>query len=303
MDSNEFAFRLDPSVALKPLSVAPYKAKAFYSKLEFVIEIVGPRTMSSSLAMAALRPDWQNALANPKVVGMAPADSDWQVITSQSVAQVFDSLAFCWPFMKPNGNLSNASAQHLLSVSESFSNQVQRRAIPHLPADDVDARVSDLQAISNELDFGVGITLSSPLGTIPEISIWEVAANLGLDLDSCGDFVWRQDGFETPLLTLSSLGQTDVFSLQGAKSNQLHPAISIGFRIAVNPTPEETAERMADIARTFASRLSLDICDEDGKILTQDGLSGIIDSVKQASETIKRAGIAPGSPESLLIFV
>jgi len=303
MDSNEFAFRLDPSVALKPVPLPALKPKAFYSKLEFVIEIVGPRTMSAPLALAALRPDWQNALANPKVVGMAPADSEWQVLTDRTSAQVFDSLAFCWPFMKPSGNLSNASAQHLLSVSESFANQVQRRAIPHLPAEDVEARVSDLQAISGELDFGVGLTLTSPLGAIPEVKIWEFAANLGFDLDASGDFVWRVDGIEAPLLTLSSLGQTDVFSLQGAKSNQLHPAISIGFRIAVNPSPVETCQSMTLAARTLAERLGLEICDEDGNALSEQGLASTLEAVKQASETIKRAGITPGSPESLLIFV
>lgn len=303
MDSNPFAFRLDPSVAVKPIALPSFTAKAFYSKLEFIIEIVGPRTMSAQLAMAALRPDWQNALANPKVVGMAPSDSDWQILCSSTSAQVFDSLAFCWPFMKPNGNLTNASAQHLISISESFANQVQRRAIPHLPADDVEARVSDLQAISNELDFGVGLTLSSPVGAINEIKIWEVAANLGLDLDSSGYFVWRQDGIELPLLSLSSLGAKDTFSLEAAQANQVHPALSIGFRIAVNPEPVATWQTMLHISKTLASRLSLDICDEEGEPIGEKGLAMLEASVHQASETIKGAGIVPGSPEACLIFV
>jgi len=302
MDANAFAFKIDPAVALPTVSIPQFKSKAFYAKLEFVVEIVGPRTISATLAKAALRQDWQSALARPKVVGMSPADTEWQLISDKTLAQVFDSLAFCWPFITAKGSLTNASAAHLLSVSESYANQVQRRAIPHLPVEDVEVRVADLSAIADELDFGIGFTLSSPFGAIQELRIWETAANLGMDLSSNGEFVWRVEGHEDPLFTLSSLGQADSFSLLGAKSNQLHPALSLGLRIPLCPIPEQTFEALYHAAVVFASRLGLEILDEEGAKLAANSIGSLRMAVGSAVETLRRAGIVPGSPEARLIF-
>lgn len=303
MDPSLPSLRTDPSLALPKIDVPRFQPKAFYPKLEFVVEIVGPRTVPANQALAALRPDWQAALASPKVVCMAPSDTEWQILTNGTRAQAFDSLAFCWPFLSPKGQLTRRSAAHLLAVSESFAGQIQRRAIPHMPVEGVESRAADLRALSDQLDYGVGLTLAAPTGGVSEMRIWETAASLGLHLSSEGEFVFRAEGLEEPLFALSTLGPPVAFSLEGAKAEILHEALSVGTRIPTNPAPEPSYEAMSRAAQVFASRLGLEIADDDGNRLTQEGLEQLGRSVWQAAETLRQAGIVPGSPESRLIFV
>src|SRR5579872_4267007 len=121
----------DPRIALpSPRLVAP-KMGPLHA-VEFVIEIVGPRTMSAAAAGVLAQPNWFQALGQPNIWVMAPMDTTWQPLAA-SVTGSYDSLALTWPILGSNGTLTADSAQRLADTAERFAVTVERRALPMPP--------------------------------------------------------------------------------------------------------------------------------------------------------------------------
>src|SRR5690349_1319330 len=103
-----------PSIA--PLVPAPAR------KVQFVVELVGPRTVPAAQAGELLHPNWRAALGQPELWAMRPADAAWQPLRALTQGS-YDSIALAWDMVTPQGDLSAASAIHLAGVAEQFANK------------------------------------------------------------------------------------------------------------------------------------------------------------------------------------
>jgi hypothetical protein len=295
--------QLDPTIALQPFPLQPIKTGLRpMRKLEYVVEIVGPRTIPAGSAKAVLHPDWQAALGNPRIYVMAQSDTDWRPMIDSDTSTSYDSLCFSWSLFSQHGQITSGSAQKLLTTCESFANQLSRRAIPLTPPQDIDPLITDLRRSADQFDIGVGLSLIPPAGAIRESDVWTISAALGLDLDPTGYFVWRITGWEEPLFSLCSLGNVETFSLQAVKAGVSHPALSIGFGVPRCPNPVKTFDACLSVATVFQARTGLVIQDDEGRIVDSTIASEIRSSLLDAENALRRVGYAPGSPESLRLF-
>ena len=134
----------DPAVALRTDSFTfPTPKAGPLPKVQFLVEIVGPRCIASSSALAVLDEPWRSALGDPEVFVMSPADSNWRRPVRPDVANSYDSLALAWDYLAPRGALSTSAANRLVLTAESFAQSIQRPAMP-MPLPDAVDRVGHL---------------------------------------------------------------------------------------------------------------------------------------------------------------
>ncbi len=291
----------DPAVALPPLQInLPSKPGPLYT-IQFVIELVGPRTLPAAAAAGLLQQDWHSALGEPEAWIMAPADEHWRPLpTAQSGS--YDSLALTWDFVSSRGHLNNGSAAHLFSVAERFGQAVERRAMPIPPATDVDARVAALFEAQNALDIGFSLAIANVDGWMLERDIWIQCTRLGLSLDGSGVFGWKGADWDEPIVSVTPLGEADGFSLGAVQRGEGHAGIGIGFSVARSPSPVDALDACFHVASHLASAFAGLILDEDGEPLNGSSQAAYRRNILEAVRALTQAGFAPGSQESLRLF-
>src|ERR1700679_3887816 len=101
----------DPELALSEPAVTPYPSGPAH-RAQYVIELVGPRSVPASAAAQLWTQSWQNALGRPEIYCMSPADTSWQPMTDRKDGS-YDSIALCWDMVSPLGRLNSQSANQL----------------------------------------------------------------------------------------------------------------------------------------------------------------------------------------------
>ena len=180
----------DPAIALRPPSLLPAAKPGPLHKVQFVVELVGPRSVAAAAVANLLSPQWYEALGRPEAFAMAPADTQWRVLTA-STAGSYDSVALAWDIVSPRGELSSTAPQHLLQVAEQFATQIQRRAMSLPVPGDVDRIRRQLMEYRDNLDVGFGMTVLTHAG-IAERDVWLTCSRLGLDLGQADVFSDRR---------------------------------------------------------------------------------------------------------------
>jgi len=145
----------DPKVALKTCTLNR-QIPGPQHKVQYVVELVGPRTIPTQSAASCLDSRWRNALGDPEIFVMAASDDRWRPYEAGDQAAAYDSLAFAWDFVSRRGSLSNAAAQNLLNVAEQLGKALSRRAMPMPPPSDVEPAVRAVEEAAEHLDIGVG---------------------------------------------------------------------------------------------------------------------------------------------------
>ena len=270
-------------------------------KVQFVIEIVGPRTIPAASAMAILQPNWMASLGQPEVWAMAPADRQWKLL-GQSPAPAYDSLALCWDLVSERGTLTSLSAQQLERMAGQFAAQIERRAIAIPVPSEVDHRVAHVSAIRESLDIGVTLIGLPREGAVPESGIWEAASQIGLTLSGRGQFELRQEGWDLPLLSMVPLGTADAFTLGAVHAKAAHPGLALGFRVPLSPSPAEVLEVGFQVADALGERLLLDWTDDLEVPLTAQHRDHMRHNLQQALAAFAQASLQPGSHEARRLF-
>jgi hypothetical protein len=291
----------DPAVALPPLTIdLPVKTGPLYT-VQFVVELVGPKSLPAAAAAGLLQPNWHAALGQPESWVMAPADTVWQPLTARTDGS-YDSLALTWDFLSSRGHLSSTSATHLYSIAEQFGQAIERRAMPIPPPNDVSARVAALAEAQAALDIGFSIAVASTGGWIRERDIWIQAARLGLELAPDGVFSWRGKGWLEPVVSVTPLGDAQGFNLGAVQRGDSHPGVGVGFSVPRSPAPVDALNACFHVAQTFAAGLGCVVLDEDGEILSPAAQAAYRQNIGEAEKVLEQAGLAPGSAEALRLF-
>ncbi len=291
----------NPAIALKDPGLQPFQTDGPLHKLQFVVELVGPRTTPAPAANALLDPRWFAALGQPQIFIMSPSDQSWRPMKGDPAGS-YDSIALAWDLISPKGSLTGSAAQHLLNVAEQFGPSIERRAMPMPMPPEVDVRVPRLKEVSDNLDVGFAIAAVSPSGEMLEKDIWIACSELGLSMDPQGHFVWLPTNAAAPMLQIQPLGEADRFSLGAVQRGDSHEGINIGFSIPRSAAPEKSLEACLLIAENFRSRFGALVVDDEGNSVTPASGERFRKDVQYAIQLFQQADIRPGSPEALKLF-
>ncbi len=293
--------RADPSVALGPLRSGVKLGAGPIHRTQFVMELVGPRTVPAFSASMLLDTSWYSAFGQPQLYCMAPKDLEWQPL-SDTRDGAYDSLALAWDMVGDRGSLSSSAASHLLAMGERFATQISRRAMTMPPPSEVDAQVRALTQIRDRLDAGYSVGLLPRHGAFPEKDVWVAAANLGLEFESTGGtFVWKD--LDTGLTAITLAPSTDEsFSLGNVQTGHTHASLVLGFHIPTNPSPSTSLAMLFRCADVLSQRLFANPIDDGGHPLTDAAREAARRNLGLAVDTLLRAGIAPGSRAALSLW-
>lgn len=292
----------DPAVALSSSFIRfPKVVAGPVHGAQFVIEIAGPHSVAAQQARELLGPKWYSALGNPEVFCMAPADQAWRLMSTTDGAGSYDSIALAWDLFSAKGELSSASATHLLQAASSFAQAVQRRAFPFPDPPVVDRLVSGFEQARENLDVGVELVVQGPM-PFDERDIWAGCAALGLDLSTEGAFIWKVPEWEDALLAVASIDEGALFSLRGVKGSATHEALTVGFNVPRSPDPIGCLKSAFQTAKVLAQRFGAQALDENGRALTPKLEAELEGNLKVAVESLKGSGIVPGSGIARKIF-
>jgi len=293
--------KADPRVALQPLTLdLPLKTGPLH-KVQFVIEFVGQRTVLAGQAAQLLGRDWFQALGRPNVHVMRPADLQWQPLTPAGDGS-YDSLAMTWDLLGRTGNITSASAGHLLNLAEAFGPYIQRRAMAMPVPREVDGVVRALQHAKNALDIGFELTVMSSMGAFAERDIWVECARLGLEFSPTGSFDWKTPGHPSPLFSITPIGHTDSLSLANVQHNLSHVGLTLGFSLPLNPAPVQAMDGCFYVAEQIATRLKGRILDDANRELTERTKKDLHQNLMDGLSLFAKAGMTTGSAEAIALF-
>ena len=270
-----------PAPSIAPLVPAPTRT------VQFVIELVGPRSVPASQAAELLRPDWRAALGQPELWAMRPADTAWQPLRAQTHGS-YDSIALAWDLVTPQGDLSPASATHLVGVAERFANAIGRRAIPLTAPGDLPQEARRLKQAGEALDAGLSVLMVSPRPV--------AVSEFGRELEAMGltpaneEWGWFGEGHPEPLFAATPFEAS------------VTDGLTLGFRLARCPDPIVAIEGLLNVVDAL-SRSGLAAFDEDRRPLTAATREALRQGIRAGTEALASIGLAPGSWPALKVFV
>ena len=270
-----------PAPAVSPLAPAPTRT------VQFVVELVGPRTAPATQAAELLRPDWRAALGQPELWAMRPADTAWQPLRALMHGS-YDSIALAWDIVTPQGDLSTTSATHLVSVAERFANAIGRRAIPLTAPTDLAQEARKIKGVQESLDAGLSILVVSPRPV--------AVSEFGRELEAMGltphdgEWAWLSEGHPEPLFAATPF------------ESPMTDGITLGFRLARCPDPSVALEGLLNVVDTL-SQSGLAAFDEDPHPLSAAKRETLRQEIRAGTQALTSIGFAPGTWPALKAFV
>jgi hypothetical protein len=233
---------------------------------------------------------------------MSAADVEWRPLTAATVGS-YDSLALAWDLVSLRGQLSRQTAQHLLETAEQFAQQIQRRAMPMPVPDDVPKAISQLKQVQQNFDAGVSLLILANSREVSEFELWVWCGKLGLTPNLAeGTFDWIPPSSTLPLFSASPVGETESFTLEGAKRGDKHEGLLLGFSIPRSPEPISGFESMLKAASYLAEKMWGQVFDENSRPLTAESMQTMRQQLVEAVSALNKLGFPPGSPDALSAF-
>ncbi|CAN5629124.1 hypothetical protein BH11ARM2_BH11ARM2_05650 [soil metagenome] len=292
----------DPKIALPESVALPKKKVGPLHRVEFVVEMAGPRTATAAAVSRLLDYDWYTALGHPRLWGMRPSDETWQPLAA-SHDGAYDSVALSYPMVRLDGKLDVGSALRVEERANEFATLINRRAIGVPKASEVGAIARDLENIRDNLDAGVSFAFSPSRGRVLEKDLWIIFAAMGLQFGSSGNFEYRPFGADRGLFEALPIGgASEKFSLASVQAGAQHEGVSLGFRLPTCPNPIRAIEGLLRTGRALCERVGGRLLDEDSRFVDGKIAQRAINDVTAADATLRRAGIEPGSAEAILLW-
>jgi hypothetical protein len=291
----------DPAVAISTPRGAKSISLGPEHKVQFVIEFVGQRSFPATTALPLLEAEWSQALGNPEIFAMAPADESWRKLDLSFDGSI-DSLALAWDVVSDRGELTSQACAHLLQVAESFGTQIQRRALPLPPPADISRMAAGLNELKDNLDIGVELMLVPRGRDFPERDVWIAAAALGLEYSQDGFFEIKGPTAETPYLTLTPMGGMPSFSLGSVQSGVSHPGLMLGFSVPLSPDPAYSLDAALQSGNHLAQSLEGVLFNDADQILGPSAKADLKSNLLAAIRALSGVGIEPGSQSAIKLF-
>ncbi|RYG30289.1 hypothetical protein EON81_25205, partial [bacterium] len=175
MDDFAAPLQRDPAIALPESVVLPRLKQGPLHKVEFVVELVGPRSAAASAVSRLLDYDWYTALGHPRLWGMRPTDDKWQPLAASHDGS-YDSVAISYPIVRADGRLDARAASQIIEHATEFANMIGRRAMPLPQVGEVERLARELEKIRENLDVGVSFAFAPSRGKVAERDLWPIFA-------------------------------------------------------------------------------------------------------------------------------
>ncbi len=290
-----------PEVALPQIPTIPSSKFGPEHKVQYVIELVGPKSSPASTVSSLLDPRWHEALGQPNVFVMAPGDDGWQTLSSRADGS-YDSIALAWDMLSEQGELTSKAAEHLLQVAEGFATHLQRRAMPLPPPADIDRYLVSLLDIRESLDIGVEILLVPKVSEFLEKDVWVALSELGYDLKPSGFFEVLPANSHLPLISVTPMGGASSFSLSAVQSGVRHPGLLIGFSLPLSPNPDYSLDAAFKTADHLVNQLHAAAFTDEDRPLSHSVRAEMRQNLGMAVQALEGVGIVPGSLASQILF-
>ncbi len=289
---------VNPARVLLPVDLPPLKIDIGpYYKVQYVIEFVGSELISEATAKSFLEPKTKAGYGNPELYVMVPGQKRWRALWAGDNSMAYDSLAFTWDILTPRGNLTSKSAQELWNRADKAAKVMMRRAIPLPPPSEIDEAAHNLKEIRESLDIGIDLVITDSKTGIGFRPLMEFVYEMGFRYES-GVLVWKQPGWNEPLLTILSFSDDGVFSFHDEQVE----GVGIGFSVPTNPNPPQSLERLFVTADRISERFQARIFDNEVGVFTEKQKEKWRDLLNRALASFEQVGISPGSPEALRLF-
>ncbi|RYG43871.1 hypothetical protein EON79_16135 [bacterium] len=291
----------DPAIALPETIVLPRIKHGPLHKVEFVVELAGPKTAAAAAVSRLLDYDWYTALGHPRLWGMRPSDDRWQPLAA-SHDGTYDSIALSYPIIRPDGRLDARAASQIMEHATEFGNMIGRRAMPLPQVGEVERLSRELESIRDNLDVGVSFAFAPSRGKVAERDLWPIFAALGLQFGPNGNFEYKPLGAERGLFEVLPIGEADRFSLAAVRGGTQHEGVSLGFRLPTCPNPIRAIEGLLRAGRALCERVGGKLLDENSHFVDARIAQNSINNVTAADTTLRKAGVEPGSAEAVLLW-
>jgi hypothetical protein len=287
-----------PSKSLKPVSLPPLLVSPMpLYKVQFVIELVGASLLPGEGVRQLLERQTYRALGAPEIFVKIPGRVPWVLLHPLEDSLAYDSLAFAWDMVSPNGALSVSSAMELYRRTEAWAKIWERRAIPLPHPQEVGEVVQNLLNIRENLDFGLCFFASYPQGQ-DCLTLIERAYQLGFRMQAGGWLEWRLPGWEDALLEIKTIEGDGSFDLKARSHTQ---GLSIGFRVPCSPAPLEVFDRALETTLVL-SKHGGEALTEDSEPLREENAWQYREWLKEAVQMLTHVGAEPGSREARRLF-
>jgi hypothetical protein len=261
---------------------------------QFIVELVGPRPTPGVLAKEALQHPWYEALGKPEVYCMAAEDRCWRPMTIDDPAPSYDSVALAWRYLDPRGRLTGRAAERLYQGAERLAVRFERVAMPLLPPDQVDSHVRSLEELRNRFDVMVAVTVRPTTGWIDPDHATDLMDRSGFLRTSSGWGLYVPDWPE-PLV-----------EAVGVDDPTMDPSrilgIDFGLRVARNPAPSWSLERLFDAIQVLSSGYRCLTVDDEGQLVDHARMTWIRAQVTALTKQLQQHGLPAGSPEARMVF-
>lgn len=295
-----WSFPPDPQVALRPPQVAPLVPGPAH-QVQFVVELVGPRTVPAQSAKRLLDQDWYSALGEPELFCMSGADTEWARLNARSDGS-YDSLALAWDIIAPRGVLLPKSADHLFQFSNQFAAAINRKAVSIPTPNELGAIAKRLQQLQRGLDIGVSVSVFPAGDSCSELAIWQICSRLGLQVSPSGTFEFRAAQHPVALFSVTPLDEGAQFSLAGAQAPAKHEGVVLGFNMPTCPSPLEAVDAMLYAGDLLAQELRGAVFEDTGDLMTLDKRAKLRQDVVTGVNVLRQAKIECGSAAALKLF-
>lgn len=294
--------RPDPQIALQPCQIPIRKKTGPLPRLQFVIEFVGPRSVSAGTAAYLLHPQWFAALGEPQAFVMSTADLEWRPLTANTAGS-YDSIAIAWNLLTPKGQFTKKTAEHLFGVADQFAQVIERKAMAMPMPEDIGKAISLITQVQQNFDAGASLLVLPDRRQVSEYELWIWCAQLGLTPNlSEGTFDWIVPSSSLPLFQVSPVSDSEMFTLQGAAAGAQAEGILLGFNVPRNPEPLAAFDGMLQAANYLAGKMPGKVYDEDNRPLSAKAAANMRGEIAGAVDALTSVGFPPGSPESMKLF-
>jgi FtsZ-interacting cell division protein ZipA len=233
------------------------------------------------------------------VAAWDPGIGGWRSVDAVEAAGA-RRLRITMPLADRKGAADRSALEGFAAVAAGAAEAVGA-ALEMPSVEEMEARARALDALCNEVDIAIGISVVAPEGAgFAGDRVAAIAEAHGLALAPDGQFrCVAADGQQVDF-TLDNQGSEAFFADRLAQLRT--SAVTLLFDVPRAPGALAAYDRMVDTARALADALGGQLVDDNRRPLSDTGLAATRQAVVGVYAAMDRAGIAPGGPLARRLF-
>ena len=280
--------------------------------LEMCVEIRGEEGKENesirrdALLIALEQGAWRERMGAFSLWGaMRPGWPYFRILPGARVPAEFRILTISLPLAElPGDNLTEMvhRVDQLLYSTEEWASLLHRRALMTEPPRETALKAARLIGLKERFARSMEMRLVATSRPYDLRSVWRGVYSLGFLWGNLDLFYWHDPIKQTPLFTLSALGDEGYFLPERVAEGGSVPGISLSFDLPTCSVPLAVYDRMAIALVYLRDQWGGRPQTASGGVLDGEGLEESRGALEFLVREMEAAGIAPGSPEAARLF-